>query len=555
VLAVLLLLESPLSAATCGVPTALGDGPNRLLVIVPGTGQGPAEWASFLAALRREPRSRELAWLVYDHGVTFTSMGQARDVASGLNTCIQEKVGASSYARVTLVGHSIGGMLARRAYLEASGAFPDTVVSAESWARNVDSILLFASVNKGIPHDATWWGRPAAWLLRTLPHPPFVLEDLAFGSDFIADVRIAWIRFFGELQTRATRGGPAPPRVVQFWGTRDSVVTERDNADLEAFSGPVIERVADAPHGDLPRLEPEFAPDPQARWAIFRRHLFDDSPPRPAATYRPQRVLFIARGIRDSSNSEWVSDLKTRGEAIYGKGNVEDFEYGYFSAAHFALRPLRSKRIPDFRDLYAERLARNPLTEFDFIGHSNGTYILGQSLLSTPSMRFRHVALAAPVLPIDFNWRRLFQLNQVQRVRYDTSLWDWPVGILCPLLRAVGFMDVGPSGLVLFATDSRVDKVGWHMGGHGKALDPENRTHLLNFATTGSDLAVGGQVARELGVMNTLSRATPWLVWALLVAALVFLVRFYHAGRRISARHAFTMVVVLLVVYAVLDIV
>jgi len=33
-------------------------------------------------------------------------------------------------------------------------------------------------------------------------------------------------------------------------------------------------------------------------------------------------VLFIARGNRDWSNSEWVRDLQRRAEAVYGKDNV-----------------------------------------------------------------------------------------------------------------------------------------------------------------------------------------------------------------------------------------
>ncbi len=560
-------LPFPSHGAVCPTPLPLGPSPTRLIVVVPGTGQGAPQWQSFLEEFKKEPRSRDFAWLLFDHGITFTSFGTARDVSTALASCVDEKARRTRYENITLIGHSIGGMLVRRAYLESVGAFPDQVATPDSWGHKVDKILLFASVNKGIRSDARWWGVPANWLLRTLPHPRFILEDLALGSDFIADVRIAWIRHFGALYKRMVESRQSvPPRVVQFWGTKDSIVTEHDNSDLEAFSGPVIVRVSGAKHGNLNRLEKPFADDPESRWALFRKQILDEphvvtTPP----TYQPQRVLFIVRGIRDSSNSEWVSDLRLRARKVYGAKNVEDIEYGYFSAAHFALRPLRGKNIPTFRDLYAQRLAENPLTEFDFIGHSNGTYIFGHSLLSTPSMRFRNVVLAAPVLPTDFDWKQLFRRRQVEALRYDTALWDWPVGILCQVIRALGFSDVGPSGVVLFGegtmADSRIRKVGWYDGDHGAALrvDPkqgiDNRQHLLNFVVTGSDLNAGEKLEPELGVMQHLSRATPYGVWTFTALMLWWVFRRYRAGKKFPRRSVAWLLGILIAVYAVLDIV
>lgn len=524
------------------------------MVVVPGTGQGPANWSSFLGALRKEPRSSDLAWLVFDHGIEFTTRGSARSMSIDLAACIQEK--SRNYTSITLIGHSIGGMLTRRAYLEAAGVFSDHPVAPDTWASKVDSILLFASVNRGVAPSAKWWGPAMSWLLRTFPHPHFLVEDLTFGSDFIADIRIAWIRYFGELNARAES---QPPRVVQFWGTEDSVVKEEDNADLEAFSGPVIERVPGARHADLPRLELEYAADPAARWMLYREHLFDDRPVTKVALPAPRRVLVISRGIRDSSNSEWVADLHSAAEPIYGRGNVQDFEYGYFSAAHFAFKPLRSKMIPAFRDLYTEELAKNPLTRFDFIGHSNGTYILGQSLLSTPSMRFDNVVLAAPVLPTEFDWLQLFRREQVARVRYDTSERDWPVGILCPMLRAIGFHDVGPSGVVLFGEGrpqgSLLQKVGWHPGGHGDALSPGNRKHLLAFAADGTDLNADGSISRDLGAMRSISRATPYVVWLALAALVFWLVRRHRSGRPFTWQAVGWTIAGCFVVYVILDVV
>ena len=457
----ILVFSFPVNAHSswCEKPQDLGASPKRLIVVVPGTTQGAKEWSSFLEFLRKEKESEDLAWMVYEHHIGPISLGNARDVSIDLASCIDEKVNAFGYQHVTIIGHSIGGMLARYAYLHSSGAFPGEHPSPNSWAKKVDKILLFASVNKGIRSDVRWWGTVANWVLRTFPHPRFILEDVALGSHFIADIRIAWIRHFGNLQNASLGSTASVPHVVQFWGENDSIVNEKDNADLEAFSGKVIRRISGAQHGNLQRLEPEYVSDPESRWTLFRHEIFEEPLKPSPSEYKRRRVLIIARGIRDSSNSEWVSTLSQRAKKFYGEDNIETIEYGYFSAVHFALKPLRTKNIPRFRDVYAQRLAENPLTEFDFIGHSNGTYIFGHSLDSTKSMKFENVVLAAPVLPTNFGWQRLFQQNQVKAVRYDVAQWDWPVGILCQALRAIGFSDVGPSGLALFeeGRDRRVD--------------------------------------------------------------------------------------------------
>ena len=100
---------------------------------------------------------------------------------------------------------------------------------------------------------------------------------MELGSDFIAEVRIAWNSILWIAAP------PANPDTSRFFdsqrfsstsscssgGSADSIVNEHDNADLEAFSGPVILRVSGAQHGNVQRLEPEFALDPEARWALF----------------------------------------------------------------------------------------------------------------------------------------------------------------------------------------------------------------------------------------------------------------------------------------------
>ena len=513
--------------ATCRPIDKLGPTPTRLVVITPATGQGRAEWQTFIEAMKREPGSADMALLVFEHDIHMLTLGTAHQKATELSACIAQKLVADpTLGPVTLIGHSIGGMLTRRAYLDAASATsPDA-----RWSSRVDKILLFTSVNRGIPATTrvSWWAPVGGWLLHNVPRfglpVHFVLEDLQLGSDFIADIRIGWIRHFGRL---AAEGGV--PQVVQFWGTQDSVVTQADNTDLAAFNGDVVVQVPDAQHANLQRLEERFTADPAARWALFRQHLFAPPGPVQARTnYPDRRVLFIVRGIRDSAYSEWVSSLRTQAEKVYGPGNVITPEYGFFTAAQFAMKPIRRRNIPSFRDLYAEQLAKNPRTQFDVIAHSNGTYIVAESLASTPSMQLRHVALAAPVLPQEFPWANLHRRGQFQALRYDTARQDWPVGILCPGLRALGYDDVGPAGLVLFGVPTHwgdgtesMRRVGWYPGGHGAALMPGNREHLLRFVDTGTDFSAGEKLQDEAGSLAVWTRLTPYLLWLVIVGVVL----------------------------------
>lgn len=531
----------------------------KLIVVIPATAHSKEEWESFHKNFQQNESSQEYSWLFIDHQIGFTSTGNVRSVAQSISACVNQSVSNGEFESISLVGHSIGGMLARRAYLEAAGQFTDYESASSRWTDKVDRILLFASVNRGIPSDVTWWSPLANWLLRSLPHPRLMIEDMAHGSDFIIDTRIAWVRYFAKL----AHSGSLVPRVVQFWGVKDSVVNENDNADLEAFSGKVVERVPDAQHGDLIRLEEEFTSTPELRWKLFEEELFskptaNDSVETYIDKEKKKRILIILNGIRDSSNSEWSTDLKDRAKEYYDTELIETPDYGYFTAAHFAFSPLRKKNIPKFRDLYAQLVAEHPLAEFDFIGHSNGTFILANSLLTTPSMVFRNVALVAPVVSDEFDWGMMFSRGQIEAFRYDVATADWPVGILCSALNALGSSEVGPSGVTLFKgtsdtmARSRLKKVGWHEGGHSVALHPNNRDHLVKFAHTGSHFKTGLELKSDIGWMRIVSNATPYVVWLIAFGLIWWIVR---AGLVKAMTRFFISISSLLFVYIVLDVI
>ncbi len=54
--------------------------------------------------------------------------------------------------------------------------------------------------------------------------------------------------------------------------------------------------------------------------------------------------------------------------------------YSYFSALNFAIPFMRRRQIRWMQDQFAYRFAKHPGAKFYFLGHSNGTYLLGRLL-------------------------------------------------------------------------------------------------------------------------------------------------------------------------------
>ena len=182
---------------------------------------------------------------------------------------------------------------------------------------------------------------------------------------------------------------------------------------------------------------------------------------------------------------------------------VDRSTYGWFSAIKFALPWVRRGNLAWFLDRYSYHVARNPDVQFHFVGHSNGTYILGTSLLEVSSLKFDRVYLAGSVLPREFPWQRMMLRRQVATVANQCSSEDWPVGGLCRGLHLIGFRDVGTGGVDGF--DELRDlptqpQTLWFKGDHGKPLQRPNQPNIVNYvlashiatpllsASTGADL-------------------------------------------------------------------
>jgi hypothetical protein len=122
-------------------------------------------------------------------------------------------------------------------------------------------------------------------------------------------------------------------------------------------------------------------------------------------------------------------------------------------------------------------------------------------------MRFKHVVLAGSVLPTTFPWDDLIAGGQVGRVLNERANRDWPVALLCNILRALRQRDVGPAGFAGFEGQD-VEEVAYHRGDHGAALRGRNADRLVAFALDGSCSKADG--LQPAGFYRQLSNLAPW---------------------------------------------
>ena len=508
--------------------------PRRLVVLVPGFNGRASLWDSLRQRLESEANygPRDAHWLIFDHNLKRLSVGTLDNLAIELQARIDaEWAGATRYEEIVLVGHSTGGLIARQVYLRAVGAVQGQ--DRSDWGERVTRIVLMASINRGVDLKSRRDLRPLAWaarVFRFLPH--FTFEDILRGSDFLTNMRIDWIRHFTALADREPPGERSihstpeqGPLVVQLLGTKDDLVKRDDSRDVFAFPNGHYLTVPDSTHKDLYRLD--IGTDPGRRYTVLRRAFVEDfsrGSDRPSVIegHSVSRVVFLLHGIRASNVEDWIANLDQAIKAQSASGTVViEPTYGYLSAARFTLPTIRRRYIPVFKDWYIDAIVKYPNAKLDIIAHSNGTYILGNSLVTSPGMRFVNVVLVGCVLPVDFRWGDLIQKQQVSRVRNDRANRDWPVALLCNALNGLGMRDVGTAGFAGFNGHDSYE-VAFYPGGHGKALGPTYSSHLVDFIS-GQPPSKPETLQSSPGYFRPLSNAMPYLSKAVAMIVLGFL--------------------------------
>jgi len=313
------------------------------------------------------------------------------------------------------------------------------------------------------------------------PFRTWIGRDVIQGSAFILALRIAWMR---EINLQRI-----PPIVTQILGSKDGLVTEDDSKDVDRFPTGYQDIIPLATHSDVIEADPTDSSNP--RFAVIRKAF--ERPQRELEEDETgddqQRVVILLHGIR-SSNDGWPRTLEDYIQKKWPGTDAIPATYGRFSAIQFMFSGTRRKFLSRLQDIYAEALAKNPKATFHFIGHSNGTYLLGVSLDEVASMKFTRIALIGSVLPDDYKWADRLRNKQFEQLRNDRGASDVPVGLLCGALRGVGMRDVGTAGLNGFQwTDDRKQEVYYYRGGHSKALTDTNLQRVAQFVMGGVNTA------------------------------------------------------------------
>ena len=493
----------------------------RLIIIVPSENQDAESWKPLVENLQQETTLAQTQWLLWDKHYL---KNQSFERGFSLSKQLKAKIDATwqnkgPFEEVILVGHSLGGILIRQAYLIASGMYSEGGYNQSPWYEYVRRFVLFASPNRGLdPTQSLIWRMVTAFekvtslsLRRLMP-----LQEFIRGSAFITNLRIDWIRHFSKPYY--------PLTVVQLLGAKDGNITRDDSVDLEQFPDAFHIDIPDAEDTNIHRID--CAEDREERYQLIRDAILSDEPlsddPNLAPSIAINNVVFILHGIR-ASNSGWVKQSKEKILQEDPDTVVITSSYGYFSAFNFVLPGIRQSNIAWFLDEYSYYFAKYPNINFHFIGHSNGTYILGESLKKVPGMKFKRAYLAGSVLPQEYPWKKIFDKGQLEKLCNARSSFDWPVGILCSGLRGVGMADIGTGGFDGFLMgDIRLQEFCYFNGDHGKPLEESNHSNIINYILTGIiSQPEGLKSEAEISNFQFLSRISPFATRLIFIGIII----------------------------------
>lgn len=516
----------------------------RLVVLTTGLYGSPKKWNPLLERLRSEDLLEGSHWLIFDHCGFWSFRAFSNFFTRSIEVLslelkakieqyyLAELTNGEPYDDIICIGHSFGGLMVRQAYLLATGAYAGTIKSEIPWTDKVSRFVLIASTNRGFEPNSF----PISTVVNLSSATGFlpILRDGVQGSAFVTNLRISWIRYISSLEGRE-------PVMIQLLGTKDGIVKREDSIDLQQFPNGVQFDIPGANHDNLYRPQgqgSEAHEEWELRYKLLRWAILQCDPKKPeqipsalqerVTVYPGERAtesktVFIVHGIRDT-NSGWASQLEDQiSRRANGKLAVVRSTYGYFSAFNFFFPWLRRQNIRWFQDQYSYRFALNPKAEFYFIGHSNRTYVLGESLKRVSAMKFKRIYLAGSVLPREYPWQERFDLDQVKELRNDRSCLDWPVGILCSGLRGLGMKDIGTGGFDGFNfVDNSTEEVYYYKGGHGEPLAKKNQGSILAFTLDGdrshpSNLLEITQISSRF---QRISRMAPYFAPLLLLLVL-----------------------------------
>lgn len=551
-------------------------GSRRLVVILHQYGGVPRTDLGSVMAVAAEalPDADLLAPVLPLH---YTSFHDPDAIVAGLLARLDHIQSSGRYEHITLVGHSMGSLLARKLYVAACGELPGSPLEPpfagsgrRPWADKVDRIVLLAGMNRGwsfshhlqIGTMVVWsLGLLIMGTLRWLRHlgrrTPLV-EHLRRGAPFVTRLRLQWL----ALRQWAAANHAATPLTVQLLGSVDDLVSPEDNVDPVAGADFVYLDVPHTGHISIIFMDPLRPRDRPAdseaeraaklsrrvaaagRAAIFRAALVEPRETLQARAVTPfdkpfdhaqpqiDRVVFVVHGIRDLGY--WTHKIARRVRELGSRHApplhfaTETSTYGYFAMLPFlALRQRRGK-VEWLMERYAEARARYPNAVFSYVGHSNGTWLLARALETYPACRFEHVVFAGSVVRSGFDWRPFLARRgaggpQIGKLCNFVATGDWVVALFPKAFeRLVRRLDLGGAGHDGFAqtADGAVVNLAFVRGAHGAAIREEVWDSIARFIVDGTpEVPPAGEMAEGHDrCVELLGRWAPLPLLAILAA-------------------------------------
>jgi pimeloyl-ACP methyl ester carboxylesterase len=542
------LTPSPEDVLTPGEVLGTGHGP--LVVLLHGMA-GRQSVEPLIQAMARDPSLKNARVLAPGYNSAFYVNTDPDLIVGHLRGAI-ELAAKNGVSEIVLVGHSLGGMLLREAYLLS-------IEHNAGWDKKVSRIVLLASLNRGwttsIAREPLQRAlvEVGSWVLPSL-HVGGLYDQLRRGAPFIANLRLRWLRKMRELHNQElarNNGTKLIPDVVQLRGALDVVLTNQDSADLEDTHGFRAVEIPRTDHGGVLDLQGELG---KQRATTILAEIAGRGPPGifpdnekssclSGVDERPTHVVFAVHGM--GTTGAWTGAFKTQaqeeklladerdtGASPQPQAVVERVDYPWFPMVPFLFGFERQQRLHYFVDKYTEFEACHPnLLSRSALAHSNGTYIVANAMKQIGSISLQRFALVGSVLPEKFNWELLASRKQIDRVANYRSGEDGIVGVFPGAYDWVYFQyaELGAAGVWGFdGAPSFVTDVQWFAGGHSKLIQsPKGRREVARFLVNGTvppSPLFRSEVAWWLEVLGNLSG----FIWLGIVGILVWIGRLIH---------------------------
>lgn len=448
----------------------------KLVIIIHGWLLSAKDLSPLIRLLRQDSDFQDTEFQNFTYDSSKFSNQRLNDVSAQFAETIQGEAATNKYSEIVVVGHSIGGLIARRTFLLLLG-------NDEVCPVPVTKIVLIGTPNRG--STLTQYNLfERGWMhLMEVVDQMRLIRDAVRGSKFITNLRLDWVR---EFRGREDAGIDSArlPHIVQLTCQKDFRVNKKDSLDVTQFGNAEYVEIANESHESVIQVTDRS----EEKYQVIKSAILSPRPPQGNSGYRGTidsqitKIIILLHGIR--TNAAWTREAA----AVLKRDGVDGSEradiivlapnYGYFSIAKFLWPISRNARVFWFRDEYSEAFVEHPWASFSFVGHSNGTYILANSLSEFNAIRFDRVYFAGSVVPRGFEWSRYFATEQVKYLRNDCAAIDLPVGILCNALHHLGVKKLGVGGFTGF--DETSERI--FQNRYLKVSPPDGHSDALNAA-------------------------------------------------------------------------